>query len=846
MIVFIGMGGLFIGYFYEDAVKHIIINELNKRLSTEIVVNDIEKDIQFSVFRNFPYASVSFSNVVIRDAVKSPRKKANLLEAKRVTLQFSILDLISGKYKIKKIEAKEGAVKIKIYKDRTDNYHFWKPSSDTTAKDFSLDLQKVMLEKMAVVYSDQGLQHTFSVFARDVAFKGKFSDDDYNLNIDGDLYVYLIKIDKTVFLANKASRVGIDMHINTKNKHITFQEGGLHFGQMALSVTGNIVYANSPTLLDLTLKGEKIKLQTFIRELPSKYSAHVSDYDFGGSFNFVTTIKGEAGNGKNPLIKATVNITDGNITQKKNKVALSNVCFDVYYTNGKNNGLETSQLTINNFGAKLHDGNISGNFIMTNFNKPEISLNVSAHLEMKDIFDFLKTDTLASASGKISIQASYKGVLQGNSSFTVKDFIASSSTGTLEVRDAEIIFKGNVHTFSKLNGSFDFSNNDIVSKSFSGNYGSTDFLLKGEFRNILPYFFLENHPMMVNAMVESQFVEMNEILGSSENKKDTAFHLKIPDNINFNLSLNVKKLNLGKFSAADISGAILLKNKQLIAKEIKMKAMNGQVVFSGLMDGAMPEKILISCDASIKNVDITRLFSEMNNFGQKDGGLRDINLKGKLTADVQFASVWSSALKVDPKTIYANTNIVIENGELNNYEPLIGLSKYLKNRDLSRVSFQTLKNTIQIKNEVIAIPDMEIKSSAIDFKISGTHTFDQVIDYQLSVLISQLRGNGSKQDNLAEDIGIITDDGLHKEKYFFRITGTVDNPVYHTLDKEGYKKNIKTNLSKEKVTLKEILNREFGWFKKDSTINKDSQTKPEEKYDFNVIWDEEETPEKKE
>jgi len=107
-------------------------------------------------------------------------------------------------------------------------------------------------------------------------------------------------------------------------------------------------------------------------------------------------------------------------------------------------------------------------------------------------------------------------------------------------------------------------------------------------------------------------------------------------------------------------------------------------------------------------------------------------------------------------------------------------------------------------------------------------------------------GTVKKQNNQAEDIGIIADDGLHKERYFFRITGTVDDPVYHTIDKEGYKANIKTNLAKEKESLKEILNREFGWFKKDSTITKEKGQKPKEKYEFNVVWDEDEDSNKKE
>ena len=70
-----GLITVFMAYYYEDTVKHVIIDELNKRLNTEIVVENVERDIQFSVFKDFPYASVTFHNVAIMDAVKPPKKK---------------------------------------------------------------------------------------------------------------------------------------------------------------------------------------------------------------------------------------------------------------------------------------------------------------------------------------------------------------------------------------------------------------------------------------------------------------------------------------------------------------------------------------------------------------------------------------------------------------------------------------------------------------------------------------------------------------------------------------------------------------------------------------------------
>ncbi|MEI6122376.1 MAG: AsmA-like C-terminal region-containing protein [Bacteroidota bacterium] len=842
VFVFFGCIGIFMGYYYEDTVKRIIINELNKRLNTEIIVQDVNRDIQFSIFKKFPYASVSFNHVIILDAIADKKNKKNLLEAKSVSLEFSIWNMLFGEYHIKRIAIDEAIVLIKTYKDRSDNYHFWKPSTDTASSKFSFDLQKVVLNKVKISYIDYGRQQNFTFLVKEALFKGRFSDVEYTLDIDGDIYVQNIKSGNELYLANKGSVVDATLYINSKEKYLSFKESSIAMGKLVFSVGGNISYADSLTYTDLQIDGKKMRLQSFVNELPPQYRSYFNGYECSGDFYFQASIKGYVGNNATPAIYVSFGLSKGEIVRSENAIALKNVGFSAVYSNGAKHEKQTSRLNITGFSSSLNDGTINGNVSIHNFLKPEIELKVSANLGLKDFIDFIKLDTIESADGRIVVQADFKGIIENSDRFTMKDFISSTCTGKMDLENANIILKGKQQKFMNLNGNFVFNNNDVESQNFTGSYMSNDFSLKGRFINILPYLFLENQNLIIDADLVSQNLDLGEILKFSENRNDTVYKLRLPDNIGFNLTVQLKNFVFKKFSAKNISGTIIMKNKQLIAKDISLQAVNGKIDFAGLIDGSQPDKLLISCDASIKKVTIQRLFYELENFGQKS--LQDNNLKGVLTADVQFASVWSSTLTVEKRTIYAKANIVIENGELIDYEPLKGLSKYLKNRDLSHVAFQTLKNTIVIKDQLITIPDMEINSTAINFKLNGTHGFDQTIDYHLSVLISQLKNSGEHKNDKVEDIGQIIDDGLHKEKYFFRITGTVDKPIYRTLDKDGYKENMKENLVKEKENLKTILNREFGWFKKDSTLNKN--IKPKDKYDFNVIWDEEDAVEKKE
>jgi len=62
---------------------------------------------------------------------------------------------------------------------------------------------------------------------------------------------------------------------------------------------------------------------------------------------------------------------------------------------------------------------------------------------------------------------------------------------------------------------------------------------------------------------------------------------------------------------------------------------------------------------------------------------------------------------------------------------------------------------------------------------------------------------------------------------FIKIGGSTEKPVI-SYDKKGLVKKIKNDIKQEKGNLKKLLNDEWGWFKKDSTVIKAKREKAKE------------------
>jgi len=92
--------------------------------------------------------------------------------------------------------------------------------------------------------------------------------------------------------------------------------------------------------------------------------------------------------------------------------------------------------------------------------------------------------------------------------------------------------------------------------------------------------------------------------------------------------------------------------------------------------------------------------------------------------------------------------------------------------------------------------------------------------YHVKVLLSDLLAkNAKKIKKENEEFGVEEDDGSGKVNLFLLIKGNVDDYKV-TYDIKNAKKNLKKNFEEEKVNLKTVLHKEFGLFKKDSSVIK--------------------------
>ena len=138
-----------------------------------------------------------------------------------------------------------------------------------------------------------------------------------------------------------------------------------------------------------------------------------------------------------------------------------------------------------------------------------------------------------------------------------------------------------------------------------------------------------------------------------------------------------------------------------------------------------------------QRMDIARLFDSFGNFGQDD--LTSKNLNGTADIIIENANMtFDENYELQYPSVYVLVQVAINDGELIDYKPLEELSGYIDVDELKHIRFNRMENQIEINKEVITIPAMEVNSSALNLYVTGTHTFDNHINYQFKIRLGEI------------------------------------------------------------------------------------------------------------
>ncbi len=808
---------VFVGYLFNNKriLTNFVIEQINNNLNAELQV----KNSDVTIFQNFPNVSLDLIGVSLQS------KTENILTAKHLYFGFNIKDILNKNYHIQIITIDSATINLKIDENGKSNLDIVKGSNDQESKNtnFLIDLEKVKLNRINFNFNDLQNNQQYKTQINEAEFDGSFKNTEFKLNAYADAFVNHITSSNVNFVKDKNVVLKANIAVNNDKKTYAFKNAELKINELDLLLNGLITGKQVGSEVQLDFDSKKISIASLFSLLPIKIPAEVLAYESKGNVFFKGTVNGLISPVSNPKILVDFGVSNGSIHNKKLNIELNNISMVGKFNNGAKQDLTTSLLVLNNIKAKLANDQINGDITIENLASPKLDLALAGTMNLENLFQLFPVKAIESIKGNIGFDTKIKANLADKNNSNIWKQAGNYGKFNLLVNNLKI--KDFDKKIDNLEANFALNGANLDIEKCNVNLNQSDVKISGSLNNFLGYLFGNNENLVANINYNSNYVDMEHVIFMPETKKSTTTESKynLPQNIDLQINANIDKFKYNNFIANNLTCKIQVLPTQIIINQAKLNALNGSINFAAKVLNSKQGNYFVESKIDLKNINVTEAFRQCNNFGQTN--ITAQNLKGTYNGSIDFAGVWDEKLNCKTDKIYAQIKIQLLNGELINYKPLAALSRFVSITDLQNLKFAELNNTIEIREQTITIPKMLIENNAVNITLSGSQNFDNFIDYDLKVNLSEvLRKKLKAKDNeFGEE-----DEKKKGINLFINMRGPIDNLKF-VYNKSAVKQNIKEKAKVEGKSIIETLKKEVGIIPN----NNKTTDKPKEKQNDN-------------
>jgi len=827
ILLLLSIIGLVVVKFYGEELQEHVMELVNQRLDTKTQV----EDVSIKVFHKFPNTSLVLKNVTVWSShncniLEFEQTGADtLLTAKSVSISFNLLSMMRKKFEIRQIEIRDGSLQLLTDSDGEGNYKLRKEQEKKENREGSVELSQFKISGFKVSILNLAKQIQAEGQLHNLELNGRFTKR--NTQIKSSVKAYLTEVSNKGILYGSERDIQARLNMDVQDSIFTVKAGQLQIDRIVADVDGMITKRQGPGVeLNLIAAARNLEIHEILDLLPSQWSQNLKGIRGNGILQLYTRITGPVSSTLTPSIEADFQTSNANLFWERLPFSLKNLNLSGSYSNGGQFNPVSTRLTINSLSAIIGKDHFSGNGYIYNFFDPDFSFSLKGDLHPQQWLGWYPGIPLDQVGGSVVTDLKVAGSYDRQKP-RGKRFLAFDIAGGLALEDVMFRLNPGGIPFTELNGSVQIDN-DFWEPSFSGNFGSSDFKVTGTGLNLISYL-LKKEKLVASANFRSNILDLQKILDQwPRDLSGKQKSIKFPENLDLRLNFVINDFRKEKLVAKSVRGIAYFDSPLFRVDSLNMQCMGGSLNGSFEMAQNSQGSIFSNVDASLYNLDIQELFEAFNNFGQNQ--LSHEHLKGSITGTSVFSAQFDSSFSIVPESILGEHDIIIRDGELNNFEPILALSRFIEVEELKNIRFDVLKNTILINNSQVIIPLMDIQSNAMNLTASGTHQFNNHYDYRLKLKLSNLLYGKARRSHNSEFI--IAEDESDTRTLFLKIYDDGSGAKVE-MDREKTAEKIRNDLREERAELKKILNEELGLFKNDKDLETKEEKKEEEiQFDF--------------
>jgi hypothetical protein len=725
LFAFIIIALVAIPYFFEDQIKAKILESINK--SVDAKVSFVDADL--SLFSNFPKATISIEKLKIIN--KAPFEGDTLVYFGELNLEMSLGEIFKSKEEtmnIKSISTSDGLINIKINKNGVGNFDIALKNNDKkedSKSALSLKIKSYKIENYAIHYFDESSKIKMQMDSLYHSGTGDFTATKLDLDTKSSAKISL-DMDKMNYMKNVSISLDAILGIDLEKQKYSFKQNKALINKLPLEFDGSIQLVAGGQNYDLKFKTPTSSFQNFLGLLPASYSKQVSEVRTTGDFSIVGVAKGLYSEKTVPKFTIAITSDKASFQYPNLPKSVRNICINTRIINetGVLNdtyiNLEKLSFSIDKdvFDAKANIKNITEN--------PLISASLKGTINLANLSKAYPIKIDKPLSGVLSADVSTKFDMQ---SVEKSNYQNIDNSGTLLLSDFNYTAAdGKNIQISKTKVRFNPSR--VSLEQFSAKVGKSDINVTGVLDNFYGFLF-KKQELKGNFNLQSNQLAVADFMSSESSSGASSTAMKIPSFLNCTLSASINSLQYDNLILKDATGKLVINDQKASMQNIKTSIFGGTIGFNGFVSTKtkIPD---FAMDLKLNQVEIQQAFSQLNML-KKIAPIANV-VSGKFNSMIAInGNLDVQNMTPDMNSVSGNLMGQLQSTSLNaeNSEMLKGIASNLKFIDLKKINLDDVKVNLMFKNGSVVVAPFDIKYQDIKTTVSGTHGFDQAMNYNM-------------------------------------------------------------------------------------------------------------------
>lgn len=707
-------------YHYQDKIIQKILDEANKQLHNPIRIGSI----RCTLLKSFPNITLTLYDVVVEDHLASTE---HLVTAHKVCCSFDVWRLMQGQCVLASCRLEDGKINLV---GNLSRQIAWGAGVQHRVP-LAVALQRIHLKNMEVMYGMEQQRYVISVAQVQASLGWEYAKLEVSLR--GEATVQHIQLKDFLCAQELPISMKASLSYDQRQQIWTFRPMQIRCENSLLTVQGNWGLGAASALI---IQGKKINLQRLLRCLPRQYHQPIRSCNLYGELTL--DLKAHKQQGQHFVLQSDFVLSDGafSVGQFPTPIKLCQLSGHLSIPNVQD--LTTATLSIDKMASTFAGSALEGNLVLHNFRDLHLQCTSKVTLDLASLNIPLAHVAIADASGKLDghweLEANLQQLMCGV--HAEEHFHLS---GVLRAQAAQFKLGPSQLLCKDLTGSLLFDGSDLVMKDLSAHIGPGNFVLDGIVHNLIPCLFSDTQKPRLDAKLYVDYLDLDALL--HEQHTPAVQSRPSPTNFDINphwmldLDCDIRQFHFRRFKAKNMRGKIQVKDQKLIARDLELNISGGKAVLEGMLD-ASADALNIHTTAKLRGLRIADLFYAFENFQQNF--LTDRHLSGEVFSDVDLTVQADRQWNINWEALQADIGVRLHHGMLKHFDPVQQLAKYVATENLTSLHFSELKNHILIKNRKIHLPSLEVHSDLTRIRLSGTHTFDGEIDYDLGLSFAGL------------------------------------------------------------------------------------------------------------